>query len=185
MTTRMGQRATILVVACALAGCADPKEPALKNDSQDIAVSIAVPLHDGQRTVFADREKDHFHVVIENISKKPQKIWSEQCSWGYDCLTFEITDQNGATSTAKKKPVGFFGNMPVAITLAPGDKLVLEAYPRAESWQGFLLPEKGSRKVTMRAVFEIPETDLAKKNQVWTGKAASAAQDYVFVVNSK
>jgi hypothetical protein len=136
----------------------------------------------GQRTIFADRDKDHFHAVVENVSKKPQKIWSEQCSWGYDCLTFEITEDNKKT-IAKKKPVSFRSNIPVAVTLAPGEKIVLEVYPRADTWKGFLLPERGSRKVSMRAVFEIPDTDIAKMHQVWTGKATSAVQDYVFVIN--
>jgi hypothetical protein len=185
MANRVALAATILLVCSALTEGVDPKEPALKNESQDIAVCIAVPTYEGQRTIFADREKDHFHVVIENVSKKPQKIWSELCSWGYDCLTFEITEENGAKTTAKKKPAGFFGNMPVVIALAPGEKIVLEAYPKSDAWQGFLLPEKGSRTVSMRAVFEIPDTELAKKSQVWTGKAISPAQDYVFVVNSK
>ncbi|MDD5681381.1 MAG: hypothetical protein PHI59_09110 [Candidatus Omnitrophica bacterium] len=49
-------------------------------DKPPFEVTLVIPelLEHAQRSI---SENSEFHVLLKNISGKPQKIWSEDCSW--------------------------------------------------------------------------------------------------------
>src|SRR5262249_55914435 len=109
-----------------------------------ISVAIAVPAssaYDGSRVVRTGQKDAHFHVVLTNVSNQPQRIWREDCSWGYSALSFEFKDESGKAFVAERKPRGWRANMPVYWTLAPHEPLVLDVYlTDAAVWNGFPQP---------------------------------------------
>ena len=123
----------------------------------------------------------HFHVIISNTSDKPQRIWREWCSWGYYGLSFEFTDATGKTWIAKKKPRDWTRNLPDFWTVGARESLVLDVhFADAKTWDGFPQPQGASQPFTMRAVFEFKPDDKSRQHSVWTGRAVSKADKYVF-----
>jgi hypothetical protein len=159
-----------------------------------ISVTIAVPMHKGERQIEYLESNSHFHVIIANTSDKPQRIWREWCSWGYFGLTFEFTDQNGKKWVARKEATAWTRNFPDWWTLEARESLVIDVYfGDLETWKGFPLPEKGLdfrwpenglQTVTMQAVFEFKRDDDAfdegQKNGIWMGRVASKADKFTF-----
>lgn len=155
---------------------------AAKNDPA-IAVSIVTPVHDKQRFIISSENNPHFHVIITNTSKKPQRILSESCSWGYEALYFELTDANGKTWTVKKKPKDWYRNVLEYNTLPENENMVLDIYYKDTNiWEGFPLPKEFAAPeiITMRAIFEIKPGTVPKKYSVWTGRSVSKANKYEF-----
>lgn len=146
-----------------------------------ISVSVAVPPNKGERRIEHREKSAHFHVIISNTSDKQLQIWRESCSWGYSGLTFEFTDERGKKWTAKKKPRVWTRNVPDWWTLQPQQSLVLDVhFGDPDTWEGFPHPEHGSQTVMMQAVFEFRPTDESRQHRVWTGRAASNADKFVF-----
>jgi hypothetical protein len=146
-----------------------------------ISVSVAVPVRNGERRIEYRDKSTHFHVTIANTSDKPQRIWREWCSWGYFGLTFEFTDERGEKRFAKKKQRDWTYNFPDWLTLEPQESLVLDVYfGDSDTWEGFPRHEPGSQMVTMQAVFEFRPDDESRKHSVWTGRAVSKADKFVF-----
>ena len=154
--------------------------PASKAAESSIEVSIAVPYRNGKR-VLEYSARSHFHVIIFNKSGSPQKIWRDWCSWGYYALSFELTDESGKTWTAKKKPRGWRKNFPDSWTVAPHECLVLDVdFADAAVWEGFSRPSGISETLKMRAIFEIQTDKESEQHSVWTGRAVSKTDEYVF-----
>ncbi len=144
-------------------------------------VSVAVPANNSERRIEYRDRATHFHVVISNVSDKPQKIWREWCSWGYYGLSFVFTDEGGKKWVAKKQPRDWTKNAPDWWTLAPRESLVLDVYfGDSETWRGFPRPENGSRTITMQAVFQFEPDDESRKYGVWTGHIASKPEKVAF-----
>lgn len=153
---------------------------ALAADSP-IEISIAVPQRGNDRVLEYYGSNPHFHVIVSNVSDKPQRIWREWCSWGYDGLSFEFTDAAGKTWIATKKPGEWTKNFPDFWTIPPNESLVLEVFfADADVWEGFPRPQGVSEAFTMRAIFEFQPDDQSRKHSVWTGRVVSKADKYVF-----
>jgi len=151
-------------------------------EKSPISISVAIPTsRDGERAVTDYGHDAHFHVVIANVSNKPQRIWQEWCSWGYFGLRFEFTDEKGKKWFAEKKPRDWIKNYPDWWTLAPYESLVLNVYfGDSEIWQGFPFPERMSQIVTMRAILEFKADDDSRKLNIWTGRVASKEEKFTF-----
>ena len=148
----------------------------------DIQIAIALPQNrHGERALQYSVRNERFHVILTNSSETPKRIWQEWCSWGYYAMSFELTDESGKTWTVKKKPREWDKNYPDYWTLGPHESLVLAVeFADAEIWEGFPRPSGISRTFTMRAVFEIQPDQDSKQHAVWTGRAVSKADKYVF-----
>ena len=152
-----------------------------------LTVAIAIPQNsNGERTIDYSLDNalgysvhsPHFHVIISNASDKQQRIWREWCSWGYYALSFEITDQNGKKWIASKKPRGWDKNYPDFWTIEPHESLVLDVeFAETGTWDGF---PRSNGTFTIRAVFEVQPDEDSLKHSVWTGRAVSNADKYVF-----
>ena len=148
-------------------------------EDSPLSVSLAIPSHaDGRRYLRQQhRPPSHFHAIITNNSDKPQKVWEESCSWGYHALSFEVMDEAGKITDAKKRPIDFTVNFPRWHELEPGESLVVNVhFAETNWWNGFPQPQRGEQTVTMRAVFTVSADAESRKHGVWSGRIKSAAR---------
>lgn len=173
----------MLLVGAALAtGAFVPQSAPLAAEAKkpELSVSIGVPEHYGKRIIRINDAASRFPVVVTNVSDKPQKVWREWCSWGWSCLSFEVTGPDGTSVTVPKAGRAWTKNFPDFWVLAPGDTLVLDVAFGSHEWEGFPMPEKGkSAVVRMKARFCSEEDWASKKDGVWTGDIASETREYV------
>ena len=139
------------------------------------------PYPDDTRVLCRSWDKN-FHIVLRNVSDKPQNIWQDWVSWGYFALSFELKDESGKTWVAKKILAAFNQNGPMFWTLKPNEYLVIDvclADDQKSDWQKW----KGfphNQAVSMRAIFEIQEDGESKKHSVWTGRVVSEWNNFFF-----
>jgi hypothetical protein len=147
-----------------------------------ISISIAVPAENGaERSVIYRDASTHFHIIVSNVSAAQQRIWSDICSWGWNGLSFEITDDNAKTWVAKKMHSAWTGNIPTFWTLDPGDCLALEVpFEDTNWWEGLPSPHNGSQTVTMRAVLSFKPDEWSRLYSVWTGRVVSEPERITF-----
>ncbi|QEH31937.1 hypothetical protein OJF2_04040 [Aquisphaera giovannonii] len=155
----------------ALAGAGDAAGPAAPE------VSIAVPLYNDERAIAIGPGR-RFHVVLANRSERPLRLWSDRCSDGEDNLRFELFEGRGV-EVVRRSPRDWDKNFPMAVTLETGDQDVREVSFDPGEW-GLPWPQSeiGTRRVRMRAVYEIRATQAAGEKGVWVGKVASRYADY-------
>ncbi len=145
-----------------------------------LSLEIAIPKT-GEARVISAGPGYHFHVLLKNCSKQPQRIWDERFSFGYFSLSFLLTDSSGSHWVARKKDRGWTMNAPEFLKLDPGETLVLDVYPAdTDTWEGFPLPTRYRTNVMMRAAFEVPHDKYTKQYSVWTGKISSPEKPFVF-----
>ena len=144
----------------------------------DSALSLSLST---QRVVHAD-PKSPFHVLVTNKSSEPLKIWEDWNSWGYFAVSFEMSDNSGASWVVKKRADAIFTrNFPSFVTV-PGNTHVVDVYlGDGKVWEGVPLKRGQSQTVLVRAVFEIPETNESKQYGVWTGRIESGQVEVTFV----
>jgi hypothetical protein len=146
-----------------------------------LKVSIAVPLVDGVRPIIATGPASHFHVVLENLSQKPVRIWRAGNSRSHAALHFELTDTAGKTRAIRRRAVPFLQNAPVWQELSPGDMLVIDVYFAGDEWEAFPLPAKGKQAtIKLRAIYSVAPDQAAQKHGVWTGSVSSPLVTYRF-----
>jgi hypothetical protein len=96
-------------------------------------------------------------------------------------LCFEVTDAKGKTWTVSKKVREWDKNFPDYWTVKPHECLVIDVeFADSGIWEGFPRPVGTSEAYRMRAVFEIQRDKHSQEHSVWTGRAVSKVDDYVF-----
>jgi hypothetical protein len=157
-----------------------PNSAAAPSPAPALSVAIAQPMHHGERWL----DVRGFHVVVTNLSKQPQKVWRDWCSWGYFNLTFKLIDEKGKETNLKKEPRFWGANFPDFWVLDPGDELVIDVH--AADFENF--PKPGptqtpgqGKKVRLQAVYEIPPDGFTAKEGVWCGRVESQIHDYVLI----
>jgi hypothetical protein len=121
-----------------------------------------------------------FHVLITNNSKQPQNLLQEGSSWGWETMSFELTDENGNKYLIHRTPAGWTDNAPVHWILKPGEHYVrdicfAQIYQGRNSWVGFpkQLTVGGNLKVKMMAIFEVTIDKGAYGEPLWHGRIES------------
>lgn len=145
-----------------------------------LKLSICVPESNGIRAIHLS-PNNHFHVVLENKSKIPQKIWKDSNSWGYSILYFEVTDETGIKQIIRKRPRDWRKNAPGFWLLNPGEQLVYNVSLTNGEWDFEFQAKSEARRFKMRAVIEIPEDDHSRKIGVWTGLIRSTVYEIDFL----
>jgi hypothetical protein len=156
--------------------------------SEALQIKLSIPLAAGQygdlsgdkglSIIYNDTsaKKVHFYVLITNVSEKTQRIWQDWNSWGYNTLTFELTDDKGQKVTATRPPTASWTmNSPTWWVLAPGETHVFEVYfADPEQWTNFPMPPAGEPQLyTVRAVYKTSESQESKQHAVWIGDIVS------------
>ncbi|MBN1460746.1 MAG: hypothetical protein JXA57_14520 [Armatimonadetes bacterium] len=169
-----------LVVVCLAAMASGVGAWAAQDEHIPLSLAIAVPVEHGKRSIALDRPEAHFHVVLTNISTHNVSLWQGEGPEGYSSLSFEVTDAEGNTWAVRKKERQWKRTpLPSAATLDPNGHLVIDVTFDPEIWENPPLPDEGkSVTVSIRAIYEIPESDDAAKNGVWTGRVVSEKKEY-------
>ncbi len=170
-----------LVLTLTLVGASPTRQAAPAGAPAAITVAIASPEHFGRRVLAIDQG---ILVVVTNVSAAPVRVWRDWCSWGFQQLSFEITDDAGHSWTVSRKDHPFFKNYPDYWTLGPGEPLVLNIALTTDLWEspeaaGALpIADLKGKAVTMRAIFAASADDQSRENNVWTGRVTSTPRTY-------
>jgi hypothetical protein len=166
------------------ATCAAFAQESIKLVPSIIDVAIAVPIYDGIRPITIGPSR-HYHVAISNLSSQPLRLWDDHCSEGEFNLAFEIADDKGL-KLIRRRGQDWAKNFPITVELQPGDQFVSEFSFDPSKWE---LPwadlQIGTRRVRMRAIYQIEPTEIARKKGIWTGKIASGYSDYTLLDNRR
>jgi len=123
----------------------------------------------------------HFHVNWKNTSDRPVRIWAASSSWGYKSLSFEMTDAKGKHWRALKRKTALTRDVPVYVTIAPGQTLVKRVFFGDTSvWEGFPIEKDQPFSVRMHAVFQIAASPEAAQAGVWIGRIESSEIVVIF-----
>jgi hypothetical protein len=165
------------VLSGVLSGCSTARPP-----DSDNPLSLTIALLDSpfrQEAYIAINTNCHFHVVISNNSNRPQNLLMEGSSWGWETLSFELTDEKGNKYLVHRTPAIWTDNAPVYWILKSGEHYVrdicfAQIYQGQNSWSGF--PERLSTgqnlKVKMKAIFEV-NLDKGEDTALWHGRIES------------
>jgi hypothetical protein len=143
-------------------------------------LSIAIiPLKDKGGTSTIDRG-GKFQIVFTNQSDKPILLWSGECQYGYETLSFRIEEGDGMPSHMFKPtpgPSAWKNRPPKTIAIPPGETLAWDIGPAdffwgRGMWNGVPEPNTG-KPITLTATLEIKVTGAAKEQGVWTGRVTS------------
>jgi hypothetical protein len=138
------------------------------------AVAAPLTLSFAEKAVYSG-PKAHFHVLWRNTSDRPLRIWAESSSWGYESLSFEITDATGKHWRALKRKAVFTRNIPTYVTIAPGQTLVKRVFfGDTTAWENFPLEKDQPFTVRIHAVFQVAPSPEATQFAVWTGRIESS-----------
>jgi hypothetical protein len=125
---------------------------------------------------------DHFNVVLTNITEKPVTVWKEWSSWGYFCLSFQLTDDSGKPTRVFKKSRVWFANAPDPMTIPPGDLAIFDVSFNPSEWEGLPPLKPGEiQRVRMVAVYEVTPSKEADEMGVWVGTVSSTDHTYQIV----
>ena len=178
-----------LFLTAVISGLPVTAEPAstILPDTSVFSVSIAAPEDNGQRIIALSTADPHFDVVIRNQSAKPQRVWAEDNSNGYDALSLEVL---AIDNKVLSPPVvvrqfvgGWFRNRIRTVTLEPGDVMVREVHLAKDigsyvHYQNFpTMSDGASHKIRMRAVFT--NHDRRTDPAIWSGQVVSNTDDYL------
>jgi len=137
------------------------------------AVAGPLTLSFAEKSVYSGPQA-HFHVLWRNTSDRPVRIWAESSSWGYESLSFEITDAAGKHWRALKRKTLSTRDIPAYVTIAPGQTLVKRVFfGDATAWEGFPVEKDQPFSVRIHAVFQVAPSPEAAQSAVWTGRIES------------
>ena len=128
MSRVIGFHCTFLALLALASGCVAPLRKA--DPQTPFALSVSLPTRhwlEHPRLLYLTRGT-HFHVLLENRSGDDVLIWTDDCSAGYDALSFELRDSSGKTFRARKTLMGWTGNVYDCWRVRPGEKLVFNVY---------------------------------------------------------
>jgi hypothetical protein len=146
-----------------------PYPPMSASNPPFLRLRIAVPE---RGNVVARDDYSHFHVVIENISDRAQKIIDEGNSWGYSNLRFEYVTAAGQKIVMEKQRQEWSKNFQSITTLQPGEVMVRDVYLNDIVWSNLPVPQNNGANVNVRlqAIFEQkPESGI----DAWQGQITS------------
>lgn len=157
-----GLLSTLLALGCSLHTQVPFQLSVVPTTSRDTGVITLAP-HDSR----------DFYVVLRNIGDKPQAIWDDWNSWGYQAVSFEITTPDGHTSHITKREQGFGKNGPSRFVIQPGESKVF-CVRFDEDWNVQPTIQKADNTpVTLRAIYEVRPTPESNNNGVWVGRVES------------
>lgn len=167
---------SVLCLFTGICSGATPKPPV-----PPISISVCIPaiglldVGDDDYRPLSFFPGSHFHVLISNNSTNTVRFWDEECSWGYDALSFQFSDSAGKRWIAKKVHKGAWDhNFPHWWSLKPTESGVIDVYfADPKIWDGFRHATNKLFRVTLSAVYEIPADGDASEYGIWTGKIVS------------
>ena len=171
---------TILLLC--LTGCRSVPAPSNANNNLTVTQAQKTPFalsivptrstSDSRVITIASQKPDEFYVVLTNISNEPQSVWETWNSWGSQTISFEFKFGNNPPILVARGPEGFTMNFPSTFLIPPGEHKV---YPiRLDKWWDVRsIPKSTEMLVSLKAVYQVPNTPEAAEYHVWTGRVES------------
>jgi hypothetical protein len=138
----------------------------------DWALEI-VPTHSAGDVSDIDTRGAAFLVLMTNTTDHNLNVWTDEYSWGYDNLSFDVKRSSGKAFRIIRVPEMFTMNMALPYLVRPGAHYAWAVTLASDKWNGFPPDWKGSEEVTIQAKFEIDPTKESKELTVWTGMIKS------------
>ena len=115
-----------------------------------------------------------YKVSFSNGTDKTIKLMTEGCSWGYEMLSFELTNPAGAKSRIERVPKGWDKNVPQPWPAKPGEVLIRQINFGDGTWQGLPSGVSGSLDGwKIRIVLSVQSEGVLTKGGFWTGFVTS------------
>jgi hypothetical protein len=119
-------------------------------------------------------------VVLTNKGQHTLRLWKDSCSWGYQNLSFELTDSAGLSITITRPERGWEKNVPAWNDLPSGGSLSIDVTLSAPEWRGLPALKHGEEQaVRLRAIYQTEAGFDATTHHVWVGVAQSPVIDVI------
>src|SRR4030095_12686533 len=175
---------TIIIVFSYLTGChalpatsnANSTPTVPQTQKAPFSLSI-VPTRSSpdSRVITIARQKPHeFYVVLTNISNEQQPVWESSNSWGSKTISFEFTLDNSRRILVSKGPEAFTINHPDTFLIPPGEHKVY-AIHLDSWWDTGSIPKSDEMLISLKAIYDVPNTPEATQYHVWTGHVESGS----------
>jgi len=173
---------TAIILLSCLTGCHAVRGPSNVNSKLTISETQKTPFalsivptrstSDSRVITIASQKPDEFYVVLTNISNEPQSVWETWNSWGSQTISFEFKFGNNPPILVARGPEDFTRNFPSTFLIPPGEHKV---YPiRLDKWWDVRsIPKSTEMLVSLKAVYQVPNTPEAAEYHVWTGRVES------------
>jgi hypothetical protein len=168
-----------LVSSGVLLGCSTAKPHSDAANSLSLSIALLDSPYNPE-IYLSINTNCHFHVVITNHSDQPQNLLQEGSSWGWEAMSFELTDEKGNKYLIHRTPAIWKDNAPVHWILKPGEHYVrdicfAQIYQGQNSWTGFpdRLNQGQNLKVKMKAIFEVTIDKGVYDEPLWHGRIES------------
>lgn len=143
----------------------------IRLDPVTITASIAT-IDKSQRLIWLNKPGRPIYVIFENHTNKTLNLINEDSSWGYENLSFEAVDPNGAQYSIKRAGREWSKNMMSPMPILPDECIAREINLANGTWVGLPKVAGGKTLTTkIRAILDI-KSDM-KKSNVWTGHVNS------------
>jgi hypothetical protein len=170
-----------------LTGCRPVPAPSNANSNLSVRQAQKTPFtlsivptsstSDSRVITIASQKPDEFYVVLTNISNEPHPVWETWNSWGSRTISFEFQFGNNPPILVARGPESFIRNFPSTFLIPPGEHKV---YPiRLDKWWDVRsVPKSTETLVSVKAVYQVPNTTEAVEYRVWTGRVDSGSYQF-------
>ena len=119
---------TLCVVFLFVTACNTKKETAIsqaKPSVRKVPFSLSIVPETsrgegfGSSIEMAHDKPREFYVVLTNSSSEPQAVWEHWNSWGYQTVSFELTNVDGKKFHVSRRPGIFTVNFPSTFVISP------------------------------------------------------------------
>ena len=119
------------------------------------------------------KKPDAFYIVLTNVSSKPQKVFEDWNSWGYQAISFRVTTEDGKRVVISERQQDFTKNYPSTFTVDPGEHQVFAIH--LDNWWEAKppIPKRNETPITLTVIYELLPSPEAARQSVWTGRVES------------
>ena len=157
----------VLLTFLGTSGTEVPKSP--------FSVAVVPTTQSGERGMItmANKETREFFVVLTNISTKPQPIFEDWNSWGYQTISFELTTSRGKKVLLSRRQQDFTKNGASTFIVQPREHQVF-AIRLGQWWETKpALRKVNDMPITLKVIYEVSPSPEAITLGVWTGRLES------------
>jgi hypothetical protein len=144
--------------------------------SPSLDISLAAPRSSDESPplIALTAGSPQISVVFTNKGEGSVRLWSDSCSWGYESLSFELTDSKGRISRVTRAELVWDKNVPAWDELASGASRATDVTLSAAAWRGLPKVKPGERRaVRIRAIYHVEPDSDATAHHVWVGAVRS------------
>ena len=114
--------------------------------SLDISLAAPRPPDKSPPLVALAAGSPQLIVVFTNKGQGSVRLWSDSCSWGYESLSFELTDPEGRISRVTRAELVWDKNVPKWDELSSGASRAMDVTLSAADWRGLPKVKPGERE---------------------------------------